>query len=240
MLSGARFGRVALETYQLAPALRLISKPRPTLLIADDVGLGKTIEAGLAMLERLARKRASRILIVTPPGLLLQWQDELREKFGLEFTLIEDAAGLSRVQSQLPAGTSPWDALPRVLTSLDFLKKETVCNRALRKRWHPVIVDEAHALAESGTPEKPYRTQPTRLGAAIQKNARGSWRATVLIDDQTGKARLFGDEDAKAGGFDARPAAATAYADARRAVFLVPSSAVFAWKTSSTSSPRAR
>jgi len=72
LLSGARFGRVALEAYQLAPTLRLISKPRPSLLIADDVGLGKTIEAGLAMLELLARGRARRILVVTPPGLLLQ------------------------------------------------------------------------------------------------------------------------------------------------------------------------
>jgi SNF2 family DNA or RNA helicase len=66
MLAGARFGRVALEAYPLAPALRLLSKPRPSLLIADDVGLGKTIEAGLAMLELLARGRAQRILIVTP------------------------------------------------------------------------------------------------------------------------------------------------------------------------------
>ena len=173
LLSGARFGRVALEAYQLAPTLRLISKPRPSLLIADDVGLGKTIEAGLAMLELLARGRARRILVVTPPGLLLQWQEELSEKFGLQFTLIENAAGLARVQTDLPAGTNPWDALPRVLTSLDFLKKETVRNRALRKRWDLIIVDEAHALAESGTPENPYRTQRTRLGYALRENARG-------------------------------------------------------------------
>jgi superfamily II DNA or RNA helicase len=173
LLSGARFGRVALETYQLAPAFRLLSKPRPSLLVADDVGLGKTIEAGLAMMELLARRRVNRILIVIPPGLLLQWQEELLEKFGLEFTLIENAAGLSRAQTDLPAGTSPWDALPRVLTSIDFLKKETVRRRALRKRWDLVIVDEAHALAESGTPDNPYRTQRTRLGTTLRDNARG-------------------------------------------------------------------
>jgi len=173
VLSGARFGRVALEAYQLAPALRLLAKPRPSLLIADDVGLGKTIEAGLALLELMARGRANRILIVTPPGLMDQWRDELLEKFGLSFTILDNAAGVARAQTDLPAGVNPWDALPRVITSLDFLKKETVRHRALRKRWDLVIVDEAHALAESGTPDNPYRTQRTRLGIELRKASRG-------------------------------------------------------------------
>jgi superfamily II DNA or RNA helicase len=173
LLAGARFGRVALEAYQLAPALRLLAKPRPSLLIADDVGLGKTIEAGLALLELMARGRADRVLIVTPPGLMDQWQDELFDKFGLAFTILDNAAGIARVQTDLPAGVNPWDALPRVITSLDFLKKETVRHRALRKRWDLVIVDEAHALAESGTPDNPYRTQRTRLGLALREQARG-------------------------------------------------------------------
>lgn len=112
LLTGARFGRVALEAYQLAPTLRLLSKPRPSLLIADDVGLGKTIEAGLALLELSARGRAHRVLIVTPPGLLLQWKEELVERFGLDFTLLANASDLARVQSELPAGVNPWDALP--------------------------------------------------------------------------------------------------------------------------------
>lgn len=173
LITGARFGRVVLEAYQLAPVLRLLAKPRPSLLIADDVGLGKTIEAGLAMLELLARHRVQRILVVAPPGLLLQWKEELFEKFGLEFTLIENAAGLSREQTRLPAGASPWDMLGRVITSIDFLKKETIQKRALRKRWDLIIVDEAHSLAESGTPQNPYRTQRTRLGAALRDNTRG-------------------------------------------------------------------
>ena len=75
------------------------------------------------------------MLVLTPPGLLLQWRDELDEKFGLQFTLIENAAGFARVQEELPAGVNSWDALPRVLTSVDFIKKETVRNRVLRKSW---------------------------------------------------------------------------------------------------------
>jgi superfamily II DNA or RNA helicase len=113
------------------------------------------------------------VIIIAPPGLLTQWREELQEKFALEFTVIENAAALARVQTDLPAGVSPWDALPHVLTSLDFIKKETVRNRALRKRWDLAIVDEAHALSESGTPQNPYRTQRTRLGLALRDDCRG-------------------------------------------------------------------
>jgi ERCC4-related helicase len=177
VISGARFGRVDPQAYQLAPVLRVLSKPRPSLLIADDVGLGKTIEAGLILLELMARGRANRVLVVTPPGLLRQWRDELYEKFGLQFTIVANAAGLARVQSDLPAGISPWDALPLVLTSVDYIKKETVRNRALRKNWDLIVVDEAHGLAEAGTLRNPYRTQRTRLGTRLRE----STRALVLL-----------------------------------------------------------
>ncbi|MBI2899237.1 MAG: DEAD/DEAH box helicase family protein [Planctomycetes bacterium] len=169
----AAYGRVQLEAYQLAPLLRILNKPRPSLLVADDVGLGKTIESGIVIAELMARGRADRTMIVVPPGLLHQWRDELAERFGLDFTVIENVGGLERVQSILPAGVSPWDALPRILTSLDYLKKETTLRRALRKTWDLIIVDEAHALAESGSPQNPYATQRTRLGHKLRENGRG-------------------------------------------------------------------
>lgn len=172
LVSGARFGRVTLEPYQLAPSLRLLAKPRASLLIADDVGLGKTIEAGLAMLELMARNRARRVLVVVPPGLMEQWRQELWDKFGLEFRIIGNASDFATAQEPLPAGVSPWEALPRLISSIDYLKKDTVRTRALRKRWDLVIVDEAHALAESGTPQHPYCTQRTRLGVALREAAR--------------------------------------------------------------------
>src|SRR5579884_3710551 len=173
-LSGARFGRVNLEAYQIAPVLRILAKPRPRLLIADDVGLGKTIEAGLCLLELMARGRADRVLVVVPPGLIPQWQEELLKRFGLDFVVIENAAGLAREQTELPAGISPWD-LPRarIITSMDYLKKDEVCRRALARPWDLVIVDEAHALAESGTPQNPYRTRRTRLGEDLRDHSRG-------------------------------------------------------------------
>jgi SNF2 family DNA or RNA helicase len=136
--------------------------------------LGKTIEAGLCLLELLVRGRAERVLVAVPPGLIPQWEEELLERFGLAFTVVENAAGLAREQTWLPAGVSPWE-LPRarIITSLEYLKKDEVRRRALAKPWDLVIVDEAHALAESGSPENPYRTRRTRLGEALRDSARG-------------------------------------------------------------------
>ncbi len=173
-LGGARYGRVVLEAYQAAPVLRILAKPKPRLLIADDVGLGKTIEAGLCLLELMYRRRADRVLVVVPPGLIPQWEEELKERFGLGFTVIDNATGLARTQTTLPAGLSPWE-LPgaRIITSMDYLKKDEVRRRALSRPWDLAIVDEAHALAESGSPSNPYRTRRTRLGEDLRDSARG-------------------------------------------------------------------
>ena len=90
-------GRVAIEPYQLVPLMRALEMPRPRLLLADGVGLGKTIQAGLIATELIARRRAHRILVVSPAGpLLMQWEHELRQRFGLRFMPITDAAALQR------------------------------------------------------------------------------------------------------------------------------------------------
>jgi SNF2 family DNA or RNA helicase len=77
--------------------------PRQSLLIADDVGLGKTIEAGICLPELIARGRGKRVLLVVPPGLIPQWQEEMLTKFGLRFEAIENAAALERAQTRLTA-----------------------------------------------------------------------------------------------------------------------------------------
>jgi superfamily II DNA or RNA helicase len=161
-------GRISPEPYQFAPIARMLNLPRPSLLIADDVGLGKTIEAGICLQELIARGRGKRILLVVPPGLIPQWQDEMLEKFGLEFHAIENASSLERTQTNLSEGVKPWGFLDRVITSVEYLKKREVMVNALETPWDAIVVDEAHYLAESGTPRNPYTTARARLGRRLR------------------------------------------------------------------------
>jgi ERCC4-related helicase len=164
-------GRISPEKYQFAPIKKLLALPRPCLLIADDVGLGKTIEAGLCITELIARGRARRVLLVLPPGIIPQWQEEMREKFGLEFQLIDNAAALERAQTSLAEGIKPWVYFDRIITSTEYLKKQEVYTSAFALRWDVVVVDEAHYLAESGTTFNPYLTNRARLGKRLRDNA---------------------------------------------------------------------
>jgi superfamily II DNA or RNA helicase len=138
-------GRVAIEAYQRVPLLRALDMVRPRLLLADGVGLGKTIQAGLIAAELLVRRRAHRILIVCPPGPLLhQWEQEMRVRFGLRFTCIADSAGLREARRGLELGGNPFDATALCLTSIDFAKQDRVLSELERVTWDLVIIDEAH------------------------------------------------------------------------------------------------
>ncbi len=105
-----------IQDYQLAPLVRALSMPRTNLLIADDVGLGKTIEADLVMQELMLRHRARTMLIVCPSGLTLQWQDEMRDKFGLDFRIVNSAL-LRELRRTHGPYTNPWTHYPRLLTT---------------------------------------------------------------------------------------------------------------------------
>jgi hypothetical protein len=138
-------GRIAIEAYQRVPLLRALDMVRPRLLLADGVGLGKTIQAGLIAAELLVRRRAHRILIVSPPGpLLRQWEQEMRVRFGLRFTAIIDAASLRDARRGLESGDNPFDATALCLTSIDFAKSDRVLAELERVAWDLVIIDEAH------------------------------------------------------------------------------------------------
>jgi len=138
-------GRVRVEPYQLVPLMRALDMPRPRLLLADGVGLGKTIQAGLIAAELIARRRAHRILIVTPSGpLLWQWEQETRLRFGLKFTLITNAAELWEVRRAHELGANPFDAVSLCITALDFAKQDHVLEELERTAWDLVIIDEAH------------------------------------------------------------------------------------------------
>ena len=151
---------IDLEDYQLDPVARAIQMPRANLLIADDVGLGKTIEAGLVAQELLIRHRARRILIVCPASLQVQWHDQMRDKFGLEFRVV-DSRLLSDLRRERGIHVNPWTHFPRLITSIDFLKRERplrLMSEALPaegesvypRKFDLLILDEAHNVAPSG------------------------------------------------------------------------------------------
>lgn len=164
---------IDIEDYQLDPVVRAIQMPRVNLLIADDVGLGKTIEAGLVAQELIIRHRCHRILIVCPSSLQVQWQEQMRDKFGLDFRII-DSTLMKELRRKRGIYVNPWQHFPRLITSIDFLKRDRPL-RLLReilpgegeslypRRFDLLIVDEAHNVAPSGGGK--YAVDSMRTGA---------------------------------------------------------------------------
>lgn len=150
---------IAIEDYQLDPVVRALDMPRVNLLIADDVGLGKTIEAGLVIQELLLRYRARTVLVVCPASLQVKWQTEMQEKFGLEFRIV-DTDYLKQLRRSRGIHTNPWTSFPRLITSIDWLKND-IPLRLMRdvlpvvptypRRFDALVVDEAHNIAPSGS-----------------------------------------------------------------------------------------
>ncbi|MGW4272142.1 hypothetical protein ACWEGQ_07190 [Streptomyces seoulensis] len=96
-LLAVEHGRIDVEPYQLVPVLVAMRQPRVRLLVADDVGLGKTIEAGLVLMELARRGRADRVLIASPAGLQDQWVEEMRFRFNLDFTKVDSRKWLASI-----------------------------------------------------------------------------------------------------------------------------------------------
>ena len=147
-------GGVQVEDYQLVPLARALAMPRVTLGLFDDVGLGKTVEAGLVISELIRRRRIRRILILCPAWIRKQWKDEMDSKFGLDFSLI-DRDETSQLRRQLGMETNPWTTFPRIIASYHYLKQEDVLGEfllgsrssgpsAATLPWDLLIVDEAH------------------------------------------------------------------------------------------------
>lgn len=151
-------GGVRVEDFQLVPLLKALRMPRVSLLIADDVGLGKTIEAGLILVELLLRRRIRRVLVLTPAALRDQWKEELWEKFSLSFEVI-DRQATERLRRQLGMDANPWRSFSRIIASYHYLRQPDVLEQFLSAcstpegsphlPWDLLIVDECHNLMPS-------------------------------------------------------------------------------------------
>ena len=119
---------------------------RPRILLADAVGLGKTIEIGMILSELVRRGRGDRILIVTPRHVLEQMQHEMWSRFSLPFVRL-DSAGIQRVRQKLPATRNPFTYFRRVIISIDTLKSDRYVAHLSKQRWDAVVIDEAHNLS---------------------------------------------------------------------------------------------
>lgn len=142
---------IRVEAYQLEPLRKALQLPRVNLFIADDVGLGKTIEAGLIATELLLRRRVREVVVICPPSMLHQWQDELDARFGLRFEIL-DRDYIERVRRERGYAVNPWDTFPRFLVSQRLLIDETYAApfRVWLDNLRPnslLILDEAHHAA---------------------------------------------------------------------------------------------
>lgn len=180
--------------HQLAVLERALSQDQVRLLLADEVGLGKTIEAGLIFSELKARRRARRVLVVAPKGVLLQWVAEMSNRFSEEFVLV----GPEGVP--VDAGIDPWRRFDQVVCSLDSVKplrkrrgwtaeeiashNERRFHAVLDAGWDLVIIDEAHRVA--GSSEDVARHQ-----LANQLAARSTHLLLLSATPHSGKTEVF-------------------------------------------------
>jgi hypothetical protein len=144
-LRGAGDARLDLLDYQLEPALAC-AHGAARLLLADEVGLGKTVQAGLILADLWARADSTRALVLCPAGLCGQWQHELADRFGLQATVV-DLGALRRLFRCASPESVPWDRLPLAIASVDFVKRPEVLQGMAHIRWDLLVVDEAHLSA---------------------------------------------------------------------------------------------
>ena len=157
---------IRIDAYQLDPLRKALRLPRVNLFIADDVGLGKTIEAGLITRELLLRRRIDRIVIACPPAMLDQWQDEMEARFGLTFAIL-DRAYVTRMRRERGFAVNPWTTHSRFLVSHRLLIDEAYVSglRDWLGEFAPqslLILDEAHNAAPASGARYAIDSQITR------------------------------------------------------------------------------
>jgi superfamily II DNA or RNA helicase len=167
-LRAAARARVAILPFQLEPALAVTHGVGCRLLIGDDVGLGKTVQAGLVIAEIRARVPGARTLVAVPAALRDQWQRELADRFALP-GIVLDAAALARAGD--PSQGNPWAVHDLAITSIDYLKRSEVIRALEGLVWDVVVLDEAHALASHSDRAKAASLVATRARTLVMLSA---------------------------------------------------------------------
>ncbi|MGA2771937.1 MAG: helicase-related protein [Bryobacteraceae bacterium] len=153
--------RTEILPHQIFTAYTVVSSPRRRFMLADEVGLGKTIEAGMVWQALAQRGNASRTLIITPAGLTRQWQEELKDKFQADFEIF--GRDFTAVNPRV------WDLRAAAIASLDRLKRKEHKRTLLENRkWDLIIFDEAHRLSARDYPKKTEKTQNYQLAEALR------------------------------------------------------------------------
>ena len=171
--------------FQLDPAWKALSKPRQRILIADAVGLGKTLEAGILLSELIRRGRGRRILVATVQSMLTQFQKEMWCRFSIPLVRL-DSVGLQRIRSEIPTHHNPFYYFDRAIISVDTLKQNNWFRTHLEQAyWDVIVVDEAHNVATRGS------GQSMRAKVADTLASRCDSLILVSATPHDGKARSF-------------------------------------------------